>query len=444
MDIQGKATRIELLNIKQTPMRVFHITWFSFFLSFFAWFGIAPLMPIIRDELGLTKGQIGNIIIASVAATVFARLVIGALCDRFGPRRTYGFLLIFGAIPVMGVGLAQDYLSLLLFRLAIGGIGAGFVITQYHTSMMFAPNVVGTANATTAGWGNLGGGVTQIVMPLVFAGFLLMGASEAVGWRLAMVVPGIALMVMGFVYLRYTTDFPNGNMADLRARGELPKRQRSDRAEMFKVIRDRRVWALFVVYAACFGVELTINNIAALYYHDEFGLSVATAGLVAGLFGMMNIFARTLGGYFGDRFGNTYGLNGRVWFLGAVLIAEGLALMAFSQMRLLPVAIASMLVFSLFVQMAEGATFSVVPFVNKKALGLVSGIVGAGGNVGAVMAGVLFGLRGVSTSSALLYIGMFVAGASFLTLLIRFAPAAAGDLVLPEPEVAMAPARVDR
>ena len=59
--------------------------------------------------------------------------------------------------------------SFLFFRLLIGAIGASFVVTQYHTSVMFAPNVVGTANAASAGWGNSGGGVTQSVMPWVLA-----------------------------------------------------------------------------------------------------------------------------------------------------------------------------------------------------------------------------------------------------------------------------------
>ena len=120
-------------------MRAFHMTWFAFFLCFFGWFGLAPLMPVIRQELHLTKEQIGNSIIASVAITVFARLLIGWLCDRVGPRRAYTWLLILGSLPVMGVGLAHDYTTFLLFRLAIGAIGASFVITQFHTSVMFAP-----------------------------------------------------------------------------------------------------------------------------------------------------------------------------------------------------------------------------------------------------------------------------------------------------------------
>jgi len=153
---------------------------------------------------------------------------------------------------------------------------------------------------------------------------------------------------------------------------------------------DYRVWALFVIYGACFGIELTINNIAALYFHDYFDLGLAAAGMVAGLFGLMNIFARTLGGVVGDKCGLNWGLKGRVRFLGTILFLEGLALMLFSQQTLLPIAIGTMLLFSLCIQMSEGATYSVVPFINKKALGAVAGIVGAGGNAGAVAAGFLF------------------------------------------------------
>src|SRR5262249_29514011 len=152
-----------------TPaMRAFHMTWVAFFLCVFAWFGIAPLMAVVRAEMGLTRDQVGWCVIGSVAITVVARGAVGWLCDRFGPRLCYTWLLILGSLPVMGIGLAHSFESFLLFRVLIGAIGASFVITQYHTSVMFAPNCVGTANATAAGWGNLGGGVTQVVMPLVF------------------------------------------------------------------------------------------------------------------------------------------------------------------------------------------------------------------------------------------------------------------------------------
>ncbi len=416
-----KAAKINLFSLKTVQMRTFHITWFSFFLCFFGWFGVAPLMAVIREELLLSKSQVGNIIISSVMITIFARLFIGWLADKIGPRITYTWLLILGSIPVMLVGLSNDYTSLLIFRLMIGVIGASFVITQFHTSLMFAPNVVGTANATTAGWGNLGGGVTQMVMPIIFAALLGFGFIESQAWRLAMIAPGIFMIIMGIVYYKYTTDTPEGNIKDLRKKDpNFEFKKKADKGAFLNALKDYRVWGLFIIYGACFGIELTINNIASLYYVDYFSLDVKTAGLIAGLFGLMNIFARSVGGILGDKSGIKFGLRGRVYFLFFTLLIEGFAIMLFSKMTVLPLAIGSMILFSLFVQMSEGATFSVVPFINKKAVGTISGIVGAGGNAGAVAAGFLFKMEGISYPQALFIIGMIVVCISLIAFFIRF------------------------
>lgn len=85
-DISGNKPldKLNVFSFKGVQMRTFHITWFSFFLCFFAWFGLAPLMPTIRQELGLTKDQVGNIIIASVSSTIISRLIMGHLCDTWG------------------------------------------------------------------------------------------------------------------------------------------------------------------------------------------------------------------------------------------------------------------------------------------------------------------------------------------------------------------------
>ena len=423
MNIKNKATQINLFSLKTVQMRTFHTTWFAFFLAFFGWFGIAPLMAIVREDLMLTKAQIGNTIIASVAITVIVRMLIGPLCDRIGSRKAYTWLLILGSLPVMGIGLARSYETFLLFRLAIGAIGAAFVITQYHTSTMFAPNCIGTANATTAGWGNLGGGVTQMVMPIIFTAVLSLGVDKFLGWRLAMIIPGIALFMTGFAYYFLTQDAPDGNYKELRDRGDLEPAKGKGMESFMLAIKDYRVWALFVIYAACFGVELTINNVAALYYHDRFELDVKTAGLIAGLFGLMNIFARTVGGIFSDFFAKKIGLRGRVMFLFFVLLGEGVMLILFSQMAILVLAVGTMIVFSLFVQMSEGATYGIVPFINRKALGAVAGIVGAGGNAGAVAAGFLFRSESITMQQGLLYLGIMVAIASVATSLVRFSPA---------------------
>ena len=137
------------------------------------------------------------------------------------------------------------------------------------------------------------------------------------------------------------------------------------------------------------------------------------------LYGLTNLFARTLGGALGDRFGRTWGLAGRVRWLFIALFAEGLALMLFSRMSVLLLAVPTLTLVSLFTQMSNGATYSVVPFINKKALGSVAGIVGAGGNAGAVAAGFLF--RGaIPWPTAFLVLGALVTVSAFMAFAVRF------------------------
>ena len=413
MKIEQPLASLKIFSFSGIQMRTFHMTWFTFFICFFGWFGLAPLMPTIREDLGLTKAQVGNTIIAAVSATILARLVIGWLCDVWGPRKTYTLLLAIGAWPVMLVGLANDYTSFMLFRLAIGVIGASFVITQYHTSLMFAPKIKGTANAVAGGWGNLGGGVTNMVMPLIFALIVGLGYTQHQAWRYAMILPGVLLLIMAFLYYRYTKDTPSGNLDANRIKRKSTKTD-------WSVLRDWRVWSLAMAYAVCFGMEITFDNIAALHFVDSFHLSQSSAGLWAGVFGFMNLFARALGGYAADKAGLRYGMNGKRALLAAALLLEGIGLVFFAQAGGLMAAIVSMLCFALFLKMANGATYSIVPFINEKNAGLVGGIVGAGGNLGGMFFGFLFKSEAISYVDAFRYIGFIVMAVSLVVLVTRY------------------------
>jgi MFS transporter, NNP family, nitrate/nitrite transporter len=418
-NIQQPLDKLNIFSGRGIQMKTFHITWLTFFFCFFGWFGIAPLMPLVREQLHLDKAQIGNITIASVSATILARLLIGRLCDTLGPRLTYTVLLLAGAIPVMCIGLANSYESFLLFRFVIGIIGASFVITQFHTSVMFAPNIVGTANAVAGGWGNLGGGVTQLAMPLVAAAFVGLGyVDRANSWRYAMIVPGVILLIMAFVYYKYTKDTPAGNYRDIQRVNSEKKK-----GTFIAAMKDYRTWILALAYAACFGIEITVDNVAALYFVDNFKTTIIMAGALASIFGFMNLFARALGGIFSDKIGKLYGLRGKGLLLACFLIVEGLGITLFAKSGSLPMAIASMLLFALFLKMANGTTYSIVPFVNKDAIGSVAGIVGAGGNIGAMLVGFLFKSKSISYGQAFTYIGIGVAVIGLLVLLTRFSAA---------------------
>ncbi len=416
--MKNSTKPLEILNIFDTSsvqMRTFHITWLTFFMCFFAWFGIAPLMPTIREDLGLTKAQVGNTIIAAVSATIIARLLIGRLCDTWGPRKTYTCLLIVSSIPVYLVGFSHSYETFLLFRFAIGIIGASFVITQYHTSVMFAPNIKGTANAVAGGWGNLGGGITNMLMPIVFASIVALGYTHSQAWRLAMILPGTLLLIAAYLYYNFTKDTPSGNFEDIDRVLILKEKPNTK-----EVLTDWRVWALTIAYSICFGMEITFDNVAALHFVDNFRVDQKNAGFLAGLFGFLNIFARALGGIFADKIGRKKGLTGKGWLLASFIIIEGLGLLIFANSVSLGFAIASMIFFALFLKMANGATYALTPFLNTKNVGLVAGIVGAGGNIGGMAMGFLFKSENITYAEAFQYIGIMAIIAGFIVALTKF------------------------
>ena len=141
------------------------------------------------------------------------------------------------------------------------------------------------------------------------------------------------------------------------------------------------------------------------------------AGALASIFGFMNLFARALGGIVSDKVGKAYGLRGKGLLLAGFLVLEGCGIVLFAKAGSLPMAIFSMLLFALFLKMANGGTYSIVPFVNKEAIGSVSGIVGAGGNIGAMLIGFLFKSKNMTYSQAFFYIGVGVAVVGVVVLL---------------------------
>lgn len=412
--IEKPLSSLNVFSLEGIQMKSFHITWLMFFVCFFGWFGLAPLMPTIRNEFHLTKSQVGNLVIVSVSSTIIARLLIGKLCDIWGPRKTAVRLLLVGSLPVFLVGFSKDYSSFLLFRAAIGVIGASFVITQFHTSIMFASNIKGTANAVAGGWGNLGGGVTNMVMPVIFASIVGFGYTKQEAWRYAMIFPGILMIIVAFLYYKFTKDTPSGNFEELG----LPKagRQKTD----WRVLADWRIWALVMAYAMSFGMEITFDNVASLHFVDSFKLSQSSAGFWAGVFGFMNIFARALGGIVSDKIGRRSGMRGKGILLACVLLLEGIGLQFFAHAPSLVLAIVAMLSFALFLKMANGASYGIVPFINEKNVGLISGVVGAGGNLGGMLFGFLFKSESVSYIQAFSYIGLTVIIAAVIVLFTKF------------------------
>jgi len=327
-------------------------------------------------------------------------------------------------IPVfVGGFVVNDGASLAIVRFFQGVIGCVFVPCQFWTAQMFAKNVVGTAQAITGGWGNLGGGVTQLLMVGVYSMMKSVTDGE-MAWRSSFVFPAVIIFVTGVSMALFSQDCPKGQYKTLQASGHMEKTNPG--GALARAVKSMDAWVLFVQYACCFGIELTINNLAASYFYNEFGLSLETAGTIASLFGLMNLFARALGGMVSDYANNnmaglnkTHPLRARVIVHTVVLFYEGLMLICFSRCTNLGAAIFVLCLFSLGVQMAEGTSFAIVPYVDPPVSGAITGIVGSGGNAGAVCWGMTFLYGPEKDQTVLLILGFIVMSSSVLSVFLR-------------------------
>ncbi len=170
----------------------------------------------------------------------------------------------------------------------------------------------------------------------------------------------------------------------------------------------------------CFGMEITFDNVASLHFVDTYHLSQHGAGFWTGTFGFMNVFARPFGGILSDKAGGRWGMRGKGGFLAGALLLEGLGLIAFAHTSSLPLAIVFMLSFGLFLKMANGAVYGIVPFLDEKNVGLFSGVVGAGGNLGAVLFSFLFKSANISYAEAFTFIGLMVLVVAVAIAVTRF------------------------
>jgi NNP family nitrate/nitrite transporter-like MFS transporter len=397
-------------------------------------------MPTIKKQLHLSADQVNNSNIASVSSTILGRVIAGPMCDRYGSRTVQAVLLVLGAIPVASASLVTNYTGFILVRSSIGLVGCAFVATAYWTSVMFSKQIVGSANALAAGWGNLGAGATYLITPFIFDLVTINGTvSDSTGWRITLLFPALFMVAVGVCLYLYSDDCPQGNYADLKKLDgplhQYPEALVTKKVDMKKallaVAKMPVVWILAFQYACSFGVELQVHNVLSLYYYEDFTkspdtcnvatdaqkcriLSQTKASLISSLFGLMCIFARAAGGFASDLASRRYEMKGRIVVQFIAFAGQAVFLYAYSQFTSLAWSIPCLVVFGIFVQACTGSTYGIVPYVAPKLTGATSGIVGAGGNVGGLAWGFLF--KGVvNRRKSFQYLSIFVAAAALLS-----------------------------
>lgn len=440
-DEDSSMDKIERFNLTSFSgkMKILHLSWIAFFLTFVVWFNHAPLLEAIASSLGLSKAEVKTLLILNVALTIPARVIIGMLTDKYGPRLSYALLLAVSSIPCFMFALADNFAQAALGRFLLGFIGAGFVIGIRMVSEWFPAHELGTAEGIYGGWGNFGSAAAAMVLPTLA---LLFGGAD--GWRYAIGISGALCLLFSVVWYLNVTDTPKGSTyfrpkqiaaMEVTSVGDLylllimklpmyaalalltwklSPQGVSLLSELAAVIiyvllvaiylfdawkvwqvnghlfkapvpelhryKFRQVAVLNVLYFATFGSELAVVSMLPLFFSETFGLDPVKAGLVASAYAFMNLMSRPGGGWLSDRFGRKITLL--VLTLG---LALGYFLMAMINSSWpLVVAVIAAMACSFFVQAGEGAVFAVVPLIKRRLTGQIAGMTGAYGNVGSV------------------------------------------------------------
>ncbi|GMP30265.1 hypothetical protein CsSME_00005010 [Camellia sinensis var. sinensis] len=418
VDYDNKATEFRPFSLSSPHMLSFHLAWLSLFSNFFSTFSIPPLLPLLRRDLHLSSSTIAAASSAAFAGSILSRLLMGPACHLFGPRISSATLSLLTAPIVFSTSLISSPNSFILLRFLIGFSLANFVSNQFWMSSMFSSSVVAVANGVSAGWANVGAGVTQLVMPLICS-LLTNFVPSSTAWRLAFIVPATFQTITALMVLGYGQDSPDHRQ---KTQNNPKQSKQSMIGALFHGFTNYRAWILALTYGFCFGVELTMDNIIAEYFYDRFGVGIEAAGAIAASFGLGNLVSRPAGGVVSDEMGRRFGMSGRLWSLWVVQTVAGLLCVLLGRVNSLWGSIVVMCCFSFFVQAASGLTFGVVPFVSKRSLGVISGMTGSGGTVGAVVTQLLLfsGSNKFSTQTSISLMGLLMLASTLSLTLIYF------------------------
>lgn len=458
-------------NMYKGNIRMLGFTTLAFFLTFVVWFNMAPFMTTLKEVFQLTNDQIAILAVANVALTIPARVVIGMLVDRFGPRRVYSSLLILLSIPCFTFALSNSFMQLMISRMFLAIIGAGFVVGIRLVAEWFPSKNVGLAEGIYGGWGNFGSAAAAMTLPTLA---LVFGGDN--GWRYAIGLTGAIVLIYGLLFMRLVKDTPEGvtyrkpkrsgalevtSYKDLvflivmtlpvygilgfltyRLNAQLNFISTSTAMIVYGVLSALLIYNMYKIwtvnkdhlkegvpaneqysfkqvailefsYFCTFGSELAVVSILPQFFEETFALGIAQAGLIAGSFAFMNLMSRPSGGWMSDKFGRKKTL---------IVLMAGLAVGYVGMAQIgsawpLWMAVILTMCCSFFVQAGEGAVYAMVPFVKKSATGQISGMVGAYGNIGATTFLTVFSF--VSPKMFFLFISLSAAACFLATFFLK-------------------------
>jgi NNP family nitrate/nitrite transporter-like MFS transporter len=328
-----------------------------FDFSFMVWTVLGPLSAHISESLKLGPEQTGLMAAVPSLSGAALRIALGLLSDRMGAKRTGAAAqgLVIAALAWGWLSGLNNYPALLLMGFMLGFAGASFAVALPQAGKWYPARLQGTVLGL-AGAGNVGVVIDSLLAPRL---------ANAYGWRM---VFGLALIPAVMVLIAYLA-------SSKEAPGETKRRKLSDYGHL---LRDRDTHWFCFFYTVTFGGFAGLAASLVMYFKSTYGLSKVQAGDIAALCTLVGVMARPVGGYLADKLGGTRSLQA-CYSVGALMLgACAFASSLYVSVGLLLLALAAL-------GAGNGAVFQLLPQRFGKEIGTMTGLVGAGGGVGAFL-----------------------------------------------------------
>ena len=345
--------------------------WLHLTISFMVWLLIGAFGVLIAETFGLTATEKATAVAIPLLGGAFLRVMAGWSCDRFGAKRIGVAVLICELIAVLWGWLGiHSYAELMVVGFVLGIGGASFAVALPLAGRAYPSAHQGLALGLAAS-GNIG---------TVFIMFFAPRWGGMIGWQHvfgAMAVPVLLTLVLFLTLVR-----DDRVRADERGRRDTHARWWRAAAEL---MQHRSMYRLCFAYAVTFGGFVGLCSVLPIFFHDQYGMELVTAGSMTALCGLGGSVIRPLGGYVADRTGGVRTL--RLVFPTIVFLTIGIGYLP-------PISVAvSLMVLAVGVMgFGNGAVFQIVSEQFPKHIGLASGLVGAAGGLGGFLVPIWLGV----------------------------------------------------
>jgi len=260
--------------------RVFYSMYIGYALYYLTRKSFTFAVPTLALNLGLDKGHIG--LLASIFAMAYgtSKFFSGILGDRSNPRFLLPIGLILTGLCNIFFGFASSFILLCIFWGLNGWFqGFGWPACARLLTHWYSHSERGRWWSMWNTSHNVGGAL----IPL-FVGF----CAYHYGWRAAMILPGIFVIIGAFILINRLTDTPqsHGLPSIEKFRSDYPDNQNKEPEHEITakeiltkyVLTNPFIWLLGISYFFVYIIRTAVNDWTVLYLVEQKGYNPLTAG----------------------------------------------------------------------------------------------------------------------------------------------------------------------